>query len=169
MSSNVLRRIRTWLMRGGAVAIVAALVGAWALGLAEAGDKGDDAPPPNVVQKDDRNDAPDYEVKRSGVVDKAEERRTRDADPTQDAGIEQVVDTVDTTDEDSIVDGGDTDPSPSDDPTPDSPDSGWEPDDDPTTPTQPPTNPPTQPEDECTDLMSSLNCVIDGVLGGGQP
>lgn len=156
-------------MRGGAVVILAALVGAWALGLADAEEK--EKTPPNVVQPaDDPDDGPSYDIKGSDAVKKAKEQRTRDADPTQDAGIQSIADTGD--DPTDSVASDPTTPTGADPTTPASPDPSWDPDDPthtPNPPSNPPSNPPTEPEEECTDLASTLNCVIDGVLGGGRP
>lgn len=146
-------------MRGGAIVILASLVGAWALGLAEAGSN-EEPPPPNVVKPIEPDDSPNYDIKGSSIVEKSDAPRTRNADPSEDADVEPIVDTGDeTTDE---VDGDPADPTPdSPDPTPDSPDPT--PDSpDPTTP-PPPTDPPGQPEEECTDLVSVLNCVLDPI------
>lgn len=148
-------------MRGGAVAIVAVLVGAWALGLAEAGDE-DKSPPPNVVKPVDPGDSPTYDIRRSKSVEKSDAPRTRQPDPTQQAVVESIVDTADDPTPDSV------DPTPdSVDPTPDAPDPGWDPQDPstPPPPSNPPSNPPNEPEEECTDLVSVLNCVLDPITG----
>ena len=155
-------------MRGGAVIIVTALVGAWALGLADAEEK--EKTPPNVVQEADPDDQPSYDIKGADAVEKAEERRTREADrtdSTQDPGIQSIADTAD----DPTSSAPDPTPSGADPTTPTS-DPDWDPDDPthtPNPPSNPPSNPPNQPEEECTDLVSGLNCVLDGVLGGGRP
>ena len=93
-------------MRGGAVVILAVLVGAWALGLAEARDK-EKSPPPNVVKPIDPDDSRIYDVKQSRVVKKSDAPRTREADPSDAAVIEPIVDTGDESTDDG-TDGGPT-------------------------------------------------------------
>lgn len=146
-------------MRGGAVVILAALVGAWALGLAEAGGK-EKSPAPNVVKPNDPEDSRTYDIRRSRAVEKAEGPRTKKPDPSDAAVNEPVVNTSE-----EPVDDGDTTPTGTDPTAPAEPDPSLDPDPGPgPSPTPPPpTNPPTQPEQECTDLASVVDCVLDPV------
>ncbi len=145
-------------MRGGAVVILAALVGAWALGLAEAGGKDEKSPPPNVVQPNDPGDSQVYNIQRSRVVEKSDAPRTREPDPS-DAAVDEPIGTS----EEPEGDGGDSTPTGTDPTTPAEPDPSLDPGPSPTP--QPPSNPPNEPEQECTDLASVPDCVLDPITG----
>ena len=146
----------TWLARGGVVAILAVLVAAWAVGLVGIGDTS--SPAAERSSPESTDESREYDVVRAVVVEKAKERRTRDAAPVL---TEPSPDTV--TDDP-------TTPVPSTPSTPESPD----PSEDPSTPSpssppssnppsNPPSSPPTQPADECTDLSDVVDCVLDPV------
>ena len=146
-------------MRGGAVVILAALVGAWALGLAEAGDN-EKSPPPNVVKPIDPDDSPLYDIQRSSVVKKSDAPRTRQPDPS-DARSSSRSRTPPTRPRRTAATG--PDPRRARTRRPPLPTRRRTPRIRPTP--QPPTNPPGEPEQECTDLVSVLNCVLDPITG----
>lgn len=167
MTSSWLLRSRTWLMRGGAVVILGALVGAWALSFAQPDEE--EKPAPNVVQTEDPDDGRTYDVQRAGYVKKAKKKRADKPEQTEDAAetaVEQATDAATTAPPPSTTDPDPT-PTGSDPTTPAGPK--------PTKPTKPPktpgpspnqpTNPPTQPGQECTDLISVINCVLDPITG----
>jgi hypothetical protein len=148
---------RAWLIRGVAVAAVAVLVGAWALGLAELGGSASPPDRDRAPVSSDRSEAPDtYEIQRAAVLERAKPRRSRSSEPSPDARTEPSPDASD----EPVDDDTDTpDPTPTDEPT--------DPDDPSAQPSSPPaptpSDPPTQPDDECTDL---LGCVLDPITGG---
>ena len=139
---------RTWLLRGGAVAVFVVLVGAWAVGLAAG--FGDGPPTPEkVAVPAEPDDTTVPVIHRSIVVEKAKSRRTRDADPTQEASPEP----VDGPTDDDPTTPAPTTPAPT---TPSGPSDG------------PPTTPPGSPhtprpsDDECDNVV---DCALDPVTG----
>lgn len=141
---------RIWLLRGGVVAVIAFLVGAWALGLAELSDSAPSREKATIPESPE--ESPAYDIRNAIVVEKARERRTRDADPTQ----EPSTDAPEATD-----DGSSTPTEPSPDPTSPGPSPSDPPDSDGPTPT--PSDPPSQPDDECTDLGGAVNCMLSPI------
>jgi hypothetical protein len=144
---------RTWLVRGVAVAVFAVLVGAWALGLAGLG--GTSAPPARLISPVSPDSSPAAEIVRSIVLEKAKPRRTRKADPTQEAVTEP---SPDATDEPTDASGTTAPPSPA--PTSGPPSPSEEPPDSPT-----PSNPPSEPDDECDGMGDAIDCVLDPITG----
>jgi len=146
---------RTWLVRGGAIAAFVVIVGAWAASFAGIGD----APSPiPVVRPDSGERAPGYRIVGSTVVEKAKDRRTREADPspTTEATTDTVDDAVSTPTDPTTVPstpGTTTPSSPTTDPT------------HPDTPTPTPSDTPSDPDDECTDLGGILDCTLNPITG----
>ncbi|HYH10862.1 MAG TPA: hypothetical protein VD789_00810 [Thermomicrobiales bacterium] len=152
---------RTWLLRGGAVAVFGVLVGAWGVGFADLGDtKASSEKPPAAESPDDQ---PTLDDKRWVVHPEAKKpRRTRDAEVAQAVLTEDDPETA----EEPAADP--TDPPASPTPSTD-PDPSFSPDPAPTPgPSNPPTSPPTNPPgpgEECTDLSSVLDCALDPITG----
>ena len=146
---------RTWLVRGGAIAAFAVIVGAWASSFAGVGDTPSPSP---VVRPDPGDPAPVYRIVGSTVVEKAKPRRTPDADASEtptEANVDTVDDAGTPTDPTTVpsTPGTTTPSSPSADPThPDSP-------------TPSPSGTPSDPEDECTDLGGVIDCALDPITG----
>jgi hypothetical protein len=147
---------RTWLNRGIVIAVVAVLAGAWTVGVS--GLRGSDSPsddrPPASPESSvaPENDGP---VARGNVKPPRETKKSRSKDPI----TEPVVDA----DDRPATDAPTTPPPETPDSTPDSPDVPDDPPDSPTPPT--PSDPPSEPSDECTDLLSTLDCVLDPITG----
>lgn len=145
---------RIWLLRGGVVAVIAFLVGAWALGLAELSDSAPSRE--KVTSPESPEESPAYDIRNAIVVEKARQRRTRDADPTQEPGTEPSTDAAEPTDDAPSTPG-----EPSPDPTSPGPSPSDPPDSDGPTPT--PSDPPSQPGDECTDPGGAVDCLLSPI------
>jgi hypothetical protein len=152
----------TWLARGGVVAILAVLVGAWAVGLVGIGDAS--SPAAERSSPEPTDESREYDVVRAVVVEKAKERRTRDAapaltEPSPDTVTDDPTTPVPTTP--STPDSPDPSEDPSDPSTPSTPTPSDPPSSNP--PSNPPSSPPTQPAEECTDLSDVVDCVLDPI------
>lgn len=146
---------KTWLIRGVVVAVVAVLVGAWGVGVSGLRDTdkpSEDRPPASP----DRSIAPEFDS--SVVRDKAKAPRADKKDQPEDAATEPNLDAGNAPADDAPVK-----PAPeTTDPTPDSPGGSQGPEDPP--PPPPPSDTPNQPTDECTDLLSTIGCVLDPIV-----
>jgi hypothetical protein len=148
---------KTWLLRGGAVAVIAALVGAWAVGLAGAGDSG--PPGGRHATAATSDDPPRPVIHRAIVVKRAEPRRTSGTDPSPAAFTEAGPDAAEEPATELPSAPGPT----SDATTPDPSDPSLSPDPSPTP--DPPSSPPSRPGEECTDLVSVVDCALDPITG----
>lgn len=149
---------RTWLLRGSAVAVVAVLVGAWALGLAELGEA--PSAPANVTTPVSPDNSRNPDAQRSAGPEKAKPRRNRDGASPSESSPSTVVEPA------ADVPGTEAPPSSTHTPSPTDP-SGQPSNPPPPThpPTHPPSNPPSQPSDDCDDLTEVLDCVLNPVTG----
>lgn len=145
---------RTWLVRGAAVAVFAALVGAWAVGLAGLGDATSSTEKPATPVAPD--DSPVSDIAYSIVRDTWKPRRIREASPSPEDLTEPSPTAVD---EPSI----DAPGTPTPTSTPPTPVPSDEPSDPPSS--QPPSSPPSEPDDECTDLAGVVDCALDPITG----
>ena len=149
---------KTWVLRGGAVTVLTALVGAWAVGLAEVGDSG--PPGGRNTAPATADDSPRPVIHRAIVVKRAEPRRTRGTDPSQAASTEAGPDAA----EDPATEVPSASGPTSEAPTPD-PSDPSDPSPDPSPTPDPPSSPPSQPGEECTDLVSVIDCALDPITG----
>ena len=143
---------RTWLLRGVAVAVVAVVASAWAMGLAQLGNAPSSSEKPTTpVSSDDPS---------STVLETAKPRRTRESDRSRERLTEPSTDTT----------SGPADKSPgtpaptSTAPTPDPPGPSQDPSDS-SPPPQTPSTSPSQPADDCTDPLADIDCVLDPITG----
>jgi len=151
-------KTKAWLLRGAAVAVFAALVGAWSVGLVDLGDKPASTEKPAVPVPPDSD--PASHGQRSNVLDRAKPRRTRETRVTPVALTEPSP-----TSTDDPTDAAPGTPSPtSTAPDPDPSDPSDEPPSS-TPPPQTPNNPPSSPANECTDLASVVDCALDPITG----
>jgi hypothetical protein len=157
---------KTWLLRGGAVAVFAVLAGAWGVGFADLDDSSPSAQkPPAPV-------APEVQPRLDGqrwvVLPEAQKpRRSRDRDVAQAVLTEPGADAADapTASPDAAPPTStapDPDPSSSPDPSPSQPGPSNPPS---TPPTNPPSEPPGEPADGCTELGDVVDCVLDPITG----
>lgn len=143
---------RTWALRGSAGVVLAMVVGAWGLGIARGGD----APPPDEASVPA---APDTSLAPEGEVAGIQERRAKPrpgragTDPSSEApaapGTEEAAAPG--------PDGSDGSDDPEDrDPRTDGPTRTTSP----SPPGRPSPSPTPSPSDGCTDLSSSVDCVL---------
>ncbi|MCX6398352.1 MAG: hypothetical protein NTX33_00280 [Propionibacteriales bacterium] len=142
---------KIWLLRGCAAAVLAVLVGAWALGVANGGDSsspkkeaGDPAPADtSSVASDEPSAVETTEPEGASTTDATE-------DTTEDAVDEPTPDTVESPGEVAgIVETQTPSAKPKPRPASQTP-----------KPSNTPTPTPSQPADECTDLAHVLDCVL---------
>jgi hypothetical protein len=149
--------VRTWLLRGCAVAIFVVLVGAWAAGVIGHGDE--PVPTAQLTTPDEPGRPPVTRVQPGSVLERAPHRHHRKAR----RGDEPSPSSTPSADDDPTTEAPST-PSPSDPPhTPDPSDDPSDPSDDPShssSPSDDPSPTPSDPDDECTTV---LDCVLDPI------
>lgn len=150
--------VRTWLLRGCAVAVFVVLVGAWAAGVVGHGDG--PVPTAQLTAPEEPGRSPVTRVQPGSVLEKARHRHHRKAPRSDDPSPESTPSAAD----DPTTEAPGT-PSPSDTPhTPDSSDPA-DPSDDPphsSPPSHDPSHTPSDPDEECDNV---LDCVLDPVTG----
>lgn len=138
---------RIWLLRGCAAAVLAVLIGAWALGVA-----GGDSGSPSKEEAGDPVPADTSTSEEpSDVVETTKPRRARESATTTDPTDEATPDAVD--DASGEVAGVAETRTPSAKPTP-------RPSAQTPKPTKKPTPTPSQPADGCTDLVGVIDCLL---------
>jgi hypothetical protein len=146
---------RTWLVRGAVAAVVAVLVGAWAVGVSGLGDSRSPTTDRTTPASPDSSRVP--EVERPAVRERVKPRRARKAARNRDAVTERSPDSADEPADDAPRTSAPKSPHPTPDPTGTS--------DEPSDPPPPPapSDPPSQPSDDCTDLVAVIDCVLNPV------
>ncbi len=151
---------RTWLVRGVAVAVLAVLLGAWAVGVSGLRESDGASPERDTPTSPERSQAPDVEPAVDDEGDTVKPPRIRKVDRTRDAADEPSRET------DEPAGDVPASPSPTEGPPTADPTVKDEDPSDQPPPPPPPTTPPTDPSDECTDLLGVLDCVLDPVTAG---